>query len=76
VTVVLAHQDARRGPERGERHMATDNHEDRNQRIQRRAYELWMAAGTPEGKDEHFWLMAERDIDAEDRDRPQPQARP
>jgi hypothetical protein len=56
--------------------MATDNHEDRNQRIQRRAYELWMAAGTPEGKDEHFWLMAERDIDAEDRDRPQPQARP
>jgi hypothetical protein len=74
--VVLAHQDARRGPERGERQMATDNHEDRNQRIQRRAYELWEAAGRPEGQDDHFWHTAEREIDAEDRERPQPQTRP
>jgi hypothetical protein len=56
--------------------MATDNDEDRNQRIQRRAYELWEAAGRPEGQDDHFWYMAERETDAEDRERPQPQARP
>lgn len=56
--------------------MATDNHEDRKQRIQRRAYELWMAAGTPEGKDEYFWHMAEHDIDDQDRERAKPKVQP
>jgi|HubBroStandDraft_5_1064220.scaffolds.fasta_scaffold07701_5 hypothetical protein len=28
--------------------------------IQTRAYQLWEEAGRPEGRDEEFWLLAER----------------
>ena len=30
--------------------------------IRARAYELWEQAGKPTGRDEEFWLMAEREI--------------
>jgi hypothetical protein len=38
----------------------------REQRIRERAHALWEAAGSPAGPhDEHFWLLAEKEIDAE-----------
>ena len=36
-----------------------DNREDR---IRRRAYELWQAAGSPRGDGAEFWLQAEAEI--------------
>jgi len=36
-----------------------DNREDR---IRRRAYELWQAAGAPRGDGAEFWLQAEAEI--------------
>ncbi|GAA4178798.1 hypothetical protein GCM10023069_50820 [Shinella granuli] len=36
-----------------------DNREDR---IRRRAYELWQAAGSPRGDGEEFWLQAEAEV--------------
>lgn len=39
---------------------------EREERIRRRAYELWEAADRPEGKDEYFWNLASADIAAED----------
>jgi Protein of unknown function (DUF2934) len=30
--------------------------------IQTRAYQLWEAAGRPAGRDEEFWLLAERGL--------------
>jgi hypothetical protein len=30
--------------------------------IRERAHQLWEAAGKPEGKEEHFWLEAERQL--------------
>jgi hypothetical protein len=35
--------------------------EDR-QIIRERAHELWDAAGRPDGREEHFWLEAEREL--------------
>jgi hypothetical protein len=32
------------------------------QQIEKRAYELWQEAGSPDGKDIHFWTMAEREL--------------
>ena len=37
--------------------------EGRLQRIQRRAHELWQAAGSPDGRALEFWLAAEREVD-------------
>jgi hypothetical protein len=34
----------------------------RKHEIRARAYELWEKAGKPTGRDEEFWLMAEREI--------------
>ena len=31
-------------------------------RIRRRAFELWELAGRPEGKDRHFWKLAEEGL--------------
>jgi hypothetical protein len=31
-------------------------------RIRERAYEIWNAAGCPEGEAERHWLMAEREV--------------
>jgi hypothetical protein len=30
--------------------------------IRRRAHQLWETAGKPEGKEDHFWLEAERQL--------------
>jgi len=35
------------------------------QRIKHRASELWQLAGAPEGRDEEFWLQAEKEIHGE-----------
>jgi len=32
------------------------------QAIRERAHELWEAAGKPGGKEDHFWLEAERQL--------------
>ena len=33
-----------------------------NQKIRERAHDLWEQAGKPDGREEHFWLEAERQI--------------
>ena len=40
------------------------------QDIAARAYRLWEAAGEPEGKDEEFWRVAERELLCEDKSNP------
>jgi hypothetical protein len=40
---------------------------DRNERIQARAYAIWIAENRPHGKDEEHWHRAAREIDEEDR---------
>ena len=37
--------------------------DDREDRIRKRAYELWQQEGSPEGKPDDHWLQAEREID-------------
>lgn len=32
------------------------------QKIRERAHDLWEQAGKPDGREEHFWLEAERQI--------------
>lgn len=32
------------------------------QQIRERAYQLWEAAGKPEGREQDFWLQAEREL--------------
>ena len=39
--------------------------EEDKQGIRERAHKLWEAAGKPEGKEEHFWLEAERELQEE-----------
>ena len=36
---------------------------DRNREIRERAYSLWEADGSPEGKEWDYWLRAEQDLD-------------
>ena len=43
--------------------------EPREQKIRRRAYELWEQDGRPAGRDDDYWHRAEREIDAESADR-------
>lgn len=38
----------------------------REQKIRAKAYELWEAAGRPEGQEKDHWVEAERLVDAED----------
>ena len=35
---------------------------DQEEAIRRRAHELWVAHGKPEGRDQDFWLQAESEI--------------
>ncbi|MDR6303190.1 hypothetical protein GGQ85_000871 [Nitrobacter vulgaris] len=35
--------------------------------IRRRAYELWQQEGFPSGKDEEFYLQAEKDLSGEEK---------
>ncbi len=39
----------------------------REERIRRRAYELWEQNGRPDGGEMAFWLQAEQEIDASGR---------
>lgn len=36
--------------------------EGRTERIRKRAYELWLAAGSPAGADQDFWFQAEKEV--------------
>jgi hypothetical protein len=38
--------------------------------IKRRAYKLWEQAGSPEGKDEEFYRLAEQELRNEDKSNP------
>ncbi len=38
--------------------------------IRARAYELWEAAGKPEGREHEFWYQAERELTGEATDNP------
>lgn len=37
--------------------------DDREDRIRKRAYELWQKEGSPEGRPDDHWLQAEHEID-------------
>jgi Protein of unknown function (DUF2934) len=39
---------------------------DRDERIRKRAHEIWERGGRPDGAHEEHWLQASREIDAED----------
>ena len=39
---------------------------ERQRRVERRAYALWLAEGQPHGKHEEHWLRALREIEAEE----------
>lgn len=38
--------------------------------IRRRAYELWQKEGFPSGKDDEFYLQAEKDLSGEEKANP------
>lgn len=42
--------------------------DDRNDRIRRRAYEIWEALGQPEGRQEEHWIQAEAEILADEQE--------
>jgi hypothetical protein len=48
-------------PDGGEVPMDRAYHEE----IRQRAHQLWEKAGKPEGKEDHFWLEAERQLNQE-----------
>lgn len=39
--------------------------EDRETQIRERAYRLWQADGSPEGRADEYWQRAEQQLDAE-----------
>ena len=43
---------------------------DRDERIRRRAYEIWERNGRPKGKEEEFWRLAEQELRNEDKSSP------
>ena len=43
------------------------------ERIRRRAHEIWEREGRPEGRHEEHWAWARREVEAEDGDRPSPE---
>jgi hypothetical protein len=44
----------------------------RDERIRRRAYEIWARAGHPAGREVEHWYEAEQEIDDEDREKAGP----
>jgi len=36
------------------------------EKIRDRAYQLWIEAGSPEGRDQEFWFDAERELAGQD----------
>ena len=45
--------------------------DDRNEKIRKRAHEIWEEEGRPEGREYSHWLRARAEIDAEDGERPE-----
>ena len=45
--------------------------DDRNEKIRKRAHEIWEEEGRPEGREYSHWLRARTEIDAEDAERPE-----
>lgn len=39
-----------------------------DERVREMAYALWKEAGSPEGRDGHFWHLAEQEVKSEDKD--------
>lgn len=54
------------GTEHGQMAPTTNDTEDR---VRRRALELWEQHGSPEGYEEEFWLQAERELKCEGDDK-------
>ena len=61
------------GPDRQEQYQRTNEEaassqeeQDRDARIRRRAHEMWEAEGRPEGQAERHWSRAAEDLDRED----------
>ena len=53
--------------------------EERELRIKKRAHEIWVARGQPEGRDKEHWQQAASEIDKENMNSPvetRPQERP
>jgi hypothetical protein len=44
--------------------------DDRNEKIRKRAHEIWEEEGRPEGREYSHWLRARAEIDAEGDERP------
>ena len=44
--------------------------DDRNEKIRKRAHEIWEEEGRPEGREYSHWLRARADIQAEDDEEP------
>lgn len=43
--------------------------DDRDDLIRKRAHEIWLSEGSPEGREQAHWQQAEKEIDAESTDR-------
>ena len=41
------------------------------EQIRARAHELWEQAGKPEGRDDEFWSLAEKDLNERSREQPE-----
>ena len=41
------------------------------EQIRARAHELWEQAGKPEGREDEFWLLAEKDLSERSREQPE-----
>jgi len=50
--------------------MPKDDRKERDERIRRRAFEIWEAAGRPEGQQAEHWLAAEREDASQDNSEP------
>ena len=59
-------------PGKEERHQTTREHaptdQEREERIRRRAYQLWEESGRQDGNAEDYWHRAAQDLDREDAD--------
>ncbi len=45
--------------------MGDISYEEYERRVRERAYQLWEAAGQPDGDSDHFWYDAQHQFDAE-----------
>jgi hypothetical protein len=59
----IIYRNGANGPDRAEPEGAMDRESE--DRIRARAHELWEQAGKPKGREEEFWLRAERELSEE-----------